>query len=110
MRTKLFLTSIAALFLATGTAHAGCCEWSKCGKVFVQDQVIKHGAKPSTSDVLFENPPRNFTYRCNSKGECWLNGNFCRGITDKEYYEAHRDDYSDEWLEQQFGIKPKDKK
>src|SRR6516165_9779535 len=27
MRTKLLLTGIAALLLATGTAHAGCHEW-----------------------------------------------------------------------------------
>jgi hypothetical protein len=110
MIIRHIVTSIAALFLATGAAHARCCEWSKCGKVFVEDQVVKHGPRPSTSNVLVENPPRNFTYRCNGKGECWLNGKLCRTITDKEYYEAHRDDYNDEFLEREFGIKPKDKK
>jgi|SRR5262249_30207959 len=107
---KLFLSVIAALFLATGAAHARCCEWSKCGKYFVEYQVVKHGAKPRTSNMLFESPPRQFTFKCNRQGDCWLNGKLCRGITDKEYYEAHRDDYNEEWLEREFGIKRKDDK
>jgi len=48
---KLFLTSIAALFLATGTAHAYPAHYYDCGIVFLKIQTGK-GTAPSGRRVF----------------------------------------------------------
>jgi len=86
------LAGIAALLLATGTAHARCCVWSKCGNVFVQHQLVKegYGRGKRHTDILLENPPLKFTYECSIRaGKCWLNGKLCREVSDEEYEKAY---------------------
>jgi hypothetical protein len=101
---RLFLTSVAALFLATGTAHAYPPRYYDCGKAFVKIQAGK-GTAPSgrrvfpTTWVIQENwekqdaknLPRigSLNLRCiQDTGEwsdkCWLNGKFCRKMSDEE--------------------------
>jgi len=98
------IASIAALFLATGTAHAYPSRYYDCGKAFVKIQTGK-GSAPSgrrvfpTTWIIQENweredaknlsPISTLNLRCTQvEGEwddkCRLNGKFCRKTSDEE--------------------------
>jgi hypothetical protein len=90
-RPATLLAGIAALLLATGTAHAKCCEYFRCGKILASFSVVKHDEKPSTGEWMFVDPPLNFNFRC-LKGpdfKCWLNGKFCRWLSDDQWLKAY---------------------
>ena len=110
---QLLLSGIAALFLATGTAHAYPPRYYDCGKAFVKIQTGK-GTAPSgnrvfpTTWTIAENwekedrktlPPISaLNFRCIGITEaarddkCWLNGKFCRKMSDEEGQEEFPDE------------------
>jgi hypothetical protein len=110
---RLFLTGIAALFLATGTAHAYPARYYDCGRAFVKIQTF-HGSAPSrrvfpTVWTISEKGDgkhpddlgdRALNFRCakpsmvtqGDKDKCWLNGKFCRKMSDKEGQKEFSDD------------------
>jgi hypothetical protein len=99
---KPLLTGIAALFLATGTAHAYPPRYYDCNKAFVKIQTFHgsaaHGRVFPTVWTISENwesglpPIDSLNFRCakdDGKGprrqdKCWLNGKFCRKMSDEE--------------------------
>jgi hypothetical protein len=96
---KLLLTGIAALFLATGAAHAYPPRYYNCGKAFVKIQTA-HGTAPSglrvfpTTWTIQENwekedreklpPIGSLNFRCNKDDKCSFNGKVCRHMSDEE--------------------------
>jgi hypothetical protein len=101
---KKLLLAAAALLMATGAAHAYPPRYYDCGKAFVKIQTGK-GTAPSgrrvfpTTWIIQENwekedakslrPIISLNFRCTQvEGEwddkCWLNGKFCRKMSDEE--------------------------
>jgi hypothetical protein len=101
---KLVLPGIAALLLAAGTAHAYPPRYYDCGKAFVKIQTGK-GTAPRgrrvfpTTWIIQENwekedaenlpPISSLSFRCTKSDQdwndkCWLNGKFCRKMSDEE--------------------------
>jgi hypothetical protein len=104
----LFLTTIAALFLATGTANAYPPRYYDCGKAFVKIQTGagsipgSHRVFPTTWTVaenyeVTQNPDRtrdatelrSINLRCIQVKDKWidkcsLNGKLCRKMSDEE--------------------------
>ena len=95
---KVLLASVAALFLATGTAHTYPPRYFNCGKAFVKIQTFHgsaaHGRVFPTVWTISENwekedrenlrPITSLNFRCTKEEKCWLNGKFCAGgIADK---------------------------
>jgi hypothetical protein len=100
---KLLLAGIAALFLATGTAHAYH-DYFKCGKVWVDRNhahaTIKGERKFWPEWTIMDDPDptlTSFTFKCkvgggkDFKDKCWLNGKFCRNISDEEWHKEFPD-------------------
>src|SRR5262249_27061494 len=92
MKTRTFIAGVAALFLATGTAHALYpSTFLECGKTFVRIDHDK-GTAPDGTRVfprtwsIMEDAPRgahmtelgSFKFACNVKDQCWFNGKACR--------------------------------
>jgi len=108
MLKKIFLIGIAALFLATGTAHA-CHDYFRCGKFFVDrnhahatvdgerqfwpEWTIFPNPRPSAKSLEF----KSLEFKCkvgggkDFKDKCWLNGNFCRLMSDEEWHKEFPD-------------------
>ena len=95
---KLFLTSIAVLFLATGTAQAYH-EYRKCGKTFVD---INHAHATIDGErkfwrefTIIENPkggsPPLNSFRCNDLNKCWLNRKLCHDMSYEEWQKEFPD-------------------
>jgi hypothetical protein len=96
---KTLLTGIAALFLATGTAHAYPPRYYNCGKAFVKIQTF-HGSAahgrvfPTVWRTISENwekedrenlrPITSLNFRCTKEDKCWLNGKFCHQMSNEE--------------------------
>jgi hypothetical protein len=96
---ELLLAGVAALFLATAAAHAYPPRYYDCGKAFVKIQTGK-GTAPSgrrvfpTTWTIQENwekedaenlpPIGSLNFRCTKDDKCWLNGKFCRKMSDEE--------------------------
>jgi hypothetical protein len=98
--------AIAALFLATGTAHAYPARYYDCGKAFVKIQTGKGSASHArvfpTSWIISENwektqnrekgaaPLVAINLRCTQAAvgewndKCWLNGKVCHKMSDEE--------------------------
>jgi len=103
---KALLIGIAALFLATGTAHAYPPRYYDCGKAFVKIQTgagsTPHGRVFPTTCTISENWHRedydigSLNFRCTVgyKGDqkCWLNGKFCRKMSDEKGKEEFGDE------------------
>jgi|SRR5215472_13922579 len=103
---KLLLSSIAALFLTTGTAHAYNPIYYDCGVAFVKSQT-HHGTGPSGRRVFpttwtiqenwekqdRENLPviSSLNFRCNKNSKCYFNGRFCRVMSDEEGHKEFPD-------------------
>jgi hypothetical protein len=84
---KLLLTGIAALFLATGTAHASAVLYLKCGKVYAQASIHEKGK--DKLDWYFNTPPRRLRLeRGKTVESSRVNGKRCREIEPAEYTEA----------------------
>ena len=103
---RLFLTGVAALFLATGTAHALYpSTFLECGKTFVRIDHDK-GTAPDGTRVfprtwnIMEDAPRgarmtelgSFKFACNVKDQCWFNGKACRRMGNDEWHKFFPDD------------------
>ena len=93
------LSGIAALFLATGAAHAYPPRYYNCDRAFVKIQAGK-GTAPSGRRMF----PRTFTiqenaemedrknlpelgsfnFKCTKFEQCWFNGKFCRKMSNEE--------------------------
>ena len=106
MRAPIFIVSIAALFLATGTAHALYpSTFLECGKTFVRIDHDK-GTAPDGTRVfprtwsIMEDAPRgarmtelgSFKFACNVKDQCWFNGKACRKMDNDEWHKFFPDD------------------
>jgi hypothetical protein len=102
MRTLVGL--VLALTISRGTAHAYPPRYYDCGNAFVKIQT-DHGTAPSgrrvfpTTWTIQENwekedrqnlrPITSLNFKCKTTGEegedkCWLNGKFCRKMSDEE--------------------------
>ena len=107
----LFLAGVAALFLATGTAHAYPPRYYDCGKAFVK---IEMGAGSTARGRIFPktwtiqenwerevaknlNPINSVNFRCtrddNGDDKCWLNGKFCHEMSAEKGKEQFGDEY-----------------
>jgi hypothetical protein len=73
MMTRALLIGIAALFLATGTAHAGNCRNYQCGEVKVQACLYKEDGKVAGEEVAIQ-IPNNFNNKIGR--EQWTSGTF----------------------------------
>jgi len=101
---KSFTAGIAALFLATGTAHAYPPRYYDCDEAFLKIQVQAGTLKgervfPATWTIrekpekYRDNRPLNF--RCNVDEKCWLNHKFCRSISEEKGHQEFRDEKQD---------------
>jgi hypothetical protein len=104
---KTLLTGIAALFLATGTAHAYPPRYYDCGKAFLKIQTGagsiagSHRVFPTYWNIaenykVTQNPDRKRPIELHSinlkcaqvkdewDDKCTLNGKFCRRMSDEE--------------------------
>jgi hypothetical protein len=107
---KPILTGIAALFLATGTAHAYPPHYYNCGRVFLKTQT-GHGTLPSgrryfpTVWTVSENAEwedrrslpeiGSFNFKSTKDGKYWFNGKLCRKMSDEEGHNHFGDEDAD---------------
>src|SRR5262245_14948172 len=98
---RVFIAGVA-LLLATGTAHAYPPRYYDCGKAFVKSQTA-HGSAPHgrvfpTTWTISENWHRkdyeigSLNFRCTIDDKCWLNGKFCRKMSDEKGKEEFGDE------------------
>jgi hypothetical protein len=74
---KLFLTGIAALFLATGTAHAGFPHYYQCGEFSYYEQAFT--GTPGQFEIAGPLPTKGpIVFRVWRKNILYVNGRRCK--------------------------------
>jgi hypothetical protein len=83
MKKLLFTVSVAALFLATGTAHASWGDVWQCGKIKVTREWSP--AETFEPQITFDGKIKRFRFKLLSHGRAKLNGKLCKRLIDESW-------------------------